>query len=219
MSAFRDLQEAQQAIQLAQTTLVQRLVGRSEGSARCLFTNAFPELGDLAQNVHQLAAVISGVNDVYGKACSQLNEQVEAVLARLAEGGEASTAGLARQCEGLRAEYDAKLAELLRSRRRTLPEQERAIMMCRHDYELARFDLVSKVNENDRNKKLVVTQVLCRTFNMFRSLFQEASDLTELRAPFFRKIEVIQVCCHGRAMQCCAHICADVRRWARRRAQ
>lgn len=173
ISAFRDLQHAQSNVQIAQTTLIARLMGRSEGSARCLFTNTFPELGDLTQNVHQLAEVISGINDVYGKVCSNLNEQLDKIIAGQSMCDETTTVNLSKSCDTMRSDYDSKLADILKSRRKVRPEQEEAIMLCRHDYELARFDLVSKVNENDRNKKLIVTQILCSTFNIFRNFFQE----------------------------------------------
>lgn len=190
VNAFRDLQDAQNSVQHAHTNLVSRLLGRSEVSARCLFTNAFPELGDLAQNVHRLADVISGINDAYSKACCQLMGEVETIISSISSSQDTTTSKLAKNCDNLRAEYDLKLAEILKSRKKVQPEQEKSIMMARHDYELARFDLVSTVNENDRNKKLLMTKVVCNAFYMFRNLFQEGYDLAELRVPFFKKIQV-----------------------------
>jgi hypothetical protein len=188
IDAFRDLQAAQSSVQTAQSLLVARL-GRSDASARCLFTNAFPELGDLAQNVHQLADVIASINDVYSKACSRLISEVDCLLTKLSDNDEANIAKQSKNSDVLRTDYDVKLENILKSRKKSQPEIEKNIMLSRHDYELARFDLVSKVNENDRNKKLVLTQVVCDTFYMFRNLFQEGFNLTEVREPYFRKIQ------------------------------
>ena len=189
VDAFNKLQDAQNSVCEAQQVLVSRLLGRQEVSSRCLFTNALPELGDLTQNVHQLADVISGINDVYSKACAQLSSEVDGLLKKMASNDEATTAKLTKNYDDLKGTYDSMLADILKSRKKVVPEQEEGIMKCRHDYELARFDLVSKVNENDRSKKMVLTKVVCDTFYVFRDLFQEACDQTAVREPFFKKIQ------------------------------
>lgn len=63
------------------------------------------------------------------------------------------------------------------------------MMVTRSNYELARFELVSKINENDRNKKLILTQVACDIFYMFQKVFSEGFTVFEATEPFFGNIQ------------------------------
>jgi hypothetical protein len=60
-----------------------KILGRTEVSPRCLFTNAFPELGDLTQSLHQVCDSMKCINRVYETCCQEMLNEVETIIRRL----------------------------------------------------------------------------------------------------------------------------------------
>ncbi len=186
---MKEVGSAYKTVQIAHSNLAVKLLGRTDVSARCLFTNAFPELGDLTQNLHQVCDVMSSLNSVFEACCSRLVDQVDLLLKTLSPEDTSATERMTKNVDRLGAEYESKLLDILESRKKLRTGSEHEIMTCRKEYELARYDLVSKVNENDRNKKLMLTQATCDIFYMFHTVFADGFNIVDAQLPYFGKIQ------------------------------
>ena len=132
---------------------------------------------------------MKSINMVYEKCGAKLLEEVNQIIRKLSPEDVTKTKELKKLMETLGAEYDNKLIDILSSRKNLKSGRENNIMETRSKYEIARFDLVSKINENDRNKKLILTQVACDVFYMFRNVFSEGFSLVQAQEPYFNNIQ------------------------------
>jgi hypothetical protein len=116
-------------------------------------------------------------------------EESEVLLRKLSKDHLVQARNMKVVMEELGTVYESKLSAMLSSREKASPAAEADIMTARSNYELARFDLVAKVNENDRNKKVILTQVTCDIFYTFRTVFSECMRQVQGKEAYFDKIQ------------------------------
>lgn len=165
------------AMSAAQRTLAYALAGKNaEGSSiegvsgsRCLFTNALPALKDLSKTVHEVASALqdsASIEEVVrhkiedsGGILSQLQEleNLYSEAKGMAVPGDGSAHSTDQpnesqitRVERLYRDYEGALDRSLQSREPPSREQEAALVLARRDYEMARFDMVARLNTLDR---------------------------------------------------------------------
>jgi hypothetical protein len=133
--------------------------------------------------------MLRGINSVYISCSNNLIEESEVLLRKLSKDHLVQARGMKVVMEELGSVYESKLSAMLSSREKASTAAEADIMEARSNYELARFDVVAKVNENDRNKKVILTQVACDIYYTFRTVFSECMRQVESKEAYFNKIQ------------------------------
>jgi hypothetical protein len=146
----------------AHTKLASALAGREGGFSRSLFTNAFPTLGDLSETLRMVADALVGINNVHEQLRENLKNDVTPLFEELSREDLSTEKALQRKMEKGFDDYEYKLGCALQSRdTKIAQEQTDDISNTRKEYELARYDLVSRLNQIDSKKKVMLTQAAC----------------------------------------------------------
>lgn len=156
-SAIKEVDNAITGLQRAHTKLAATLTGREGGYSRCLFTNAFPKLGTLTNNLHEISDAFEEMNNNLDSYRSMLGEDVGGIIKELSLTSDNDISK--RRMEKLHESYETKLLGTLASR--SVASRELSQEMCdlRSEFELARFDLVAKLNRENCKKKFILTKV------------------------------------------------------------
>jgi hypothetical protein len=162
LSAIKEVDSAVAGLQKAHTKLAATLTGREGGYSRCLFTNAFPKLGTLTNNLHEISSALDEFNTNLDSYRTMLAQEVGGAITELTASTDNEVSK--RHMERLYDSYETKLISTLASR--STPSRELTNEMCelRSEFELARFDLVAKLNKENCKKKLVLTKVCVHYF-------------------------------------------------------
>lgn len=149
----------------AHTKLATALAGREGGFSRSLFTNAFPTLGDLSETLRMVADALVGINSVHEQLRENLKNDVTPLFEELSREDLSAEKALGRKMEKEFENYEYKLGNALQSResssKAAQDQQTEDISQTRKEYELARYDLVSHLNQIDSKKKVMLTQAAC----------------------------------------------------------
>ena len=131
-------------------------------SARSLFTNAFPKLGDLGDNLRIMNQLLSDLQSASGSLREGINREVVPIFQKLAaESDLTAERQLHKEMEINFKDYENLLGSALSSRTKLSEAQTASIIEIRSDYELKRFDLVTQLNNLDCKKKLMLTSAIC----------------------------------------------------------
>lgn len=153
INAMKGIDIALQGLQNAQSELASALVG-ANGTSRCLFTNAHPQLGNLSSILKMMSETFININKVQEAFQSSLKIDVGEVLQELlALDDEKERLVKKKEMEGLYEEYESLLAASLSSRNKVTPEKHAELIEVRKEYELARFDIVANLNKLNGKKK------------------------------------------------------------------
>lgn len=183
--ALRTYMQAVTALKQAQLGLAEALSGA--GYSRALFTNSLQDLGSLSETIDKMSNVLMNLNVRSGRRlgharetnhhsniarlCVRKQDVADMFVANLAESVFPHIASLTQQDFTIEKqlkkqmvksseEYQALLGRALESRA-PLPEAEAAkIIEARKQSELARFDLVQRMNMLDATKKLFLTRAI-----------------------------------------------------------
>lgn len=157
LSAIKEVDSAVAGLQRAHAKLAATLTGREGGYSRCLFTNAFPKLGTLTNNLHEISRAFDEFNTNLDSYRNMLSQDVGGIISDLTVTTDNEISK--RHMEKIYESYESKLISTLASR--SGATRELTVEMCdlRSEFELARFDLVAKLNKENCKKKFVLTKV------------------------------------------------------------
>jgi hypothetical protein len=184
---------------------------------RCLFTNALPDLGNLSDilkntentmvnltkiqstfttslmtEVGSLLDDLSSV-DLIGEGKPNSNHDSNIDVTTAAVSAELSYYELKNVMESSCEEYEAKLAGAISTRIPLSPNEESGIIDTRCRYELARFDLVQRLNNLDGRKKYIIAQIASSVFQSFLGFHSSGEmGLKLLQSPFSTLVERIR---------------------------
>ena len=157
LAALKEVDSAVVTLQQAHTKLASTLTGREGGYSRCLFTNAFPKLGTLTNNLHEAASALEDINRNFDMYRDMLSQDIGGIINDLTviDDNEASK----RHMEKLHESFEAKLLSTLSSRSVASSALTNEMCNLRSEFELARFDLVVKLNKENCKKKYILSKV------------------------------------------------------------
>ena len=175
LSCLHDVDRAYSGLKESHIRLATALAGREGGFGRSLFTNAFPTLGDLSETLRMIADALLGINNVHEQLREAIKNDVAPLFEDLAREDLTIEKNLQRKMEKGFEEYEQKLGNALLNRDTKLTaSQIEDISITRRDYELSRYDLVTRLNQIDAKKKVLLTQASC---NIHIAYFQMQENI------------------------------------------
>lgn len=140
-----------------------------------LETKAYPSLGELSDTIRQTVEMIKEMNMANSSLCENFKQTVYPLLESVVNEDLTTEGSLKREMENACYNYEYLLCNALQNRA-ALPEAElNNITETRSEYELMRFDLVTRLNLLDCNKKIKLTEAAC---NIYKS-YKDALDMAQ----------------------------------------
>ena len=143
-------------------------MGKHGNFKRCLFTNAFPHLGTLTNTLHEASDVFGEINSNLEVLKINLGETFNGLMNQLAASDPLDGKTTKRKMEKSAEAFEAKLISTLSSRKPLSSAEVKEMCDLREESELARFDLVEKLNICNCSKKWLLSQAKTSTlFNIY----------------------------------------------------
>lgn len=172
-----DVDKAYSGLKEAHVKLATALAGREGGFSRCLFTNAFPTLGDLSESLRMIADLLIGINNVNEQLRENLKNDVLPLFEDLSKEDLSTEKLLEKKMLKGFDDYEYKLGNALSNRDiKMTQEQIDDIVATRRDYELTRFDLVTRLNQIDSKKKIMLTQSACNIHLAYLQMHEQLHE-------------------------------------------
>lgn len=168
---MKEFESAISVLQSAQTKVADALLGKTGNYKRCLFTNAFPQLGTLTNTLHEVSTAFSDLNANFEDLKVDLSETVGGLMDQLVASDPLDGKTIKRKMEKSAEAFEVKLISTLSNRKPLSDSEVTELCDLRMESELARFDLVEKLNICNCSKKWLLSKVcellfIC-TFNSY----------------------------------------------------
>lgn len=199
-NALCDVNEAVLSLSKSQRVLAYALQGRDKNgnrieglNSRCLFSNALPELGDMASLLHDTSKQLQATADEQKPFEDYLNNEMNHILQELSSldnssnsnsGGSSNNSDVTnatsykfKKIEELCSDYENQLSNSLKSRTALSPQLQEQLLFVRKKYELARFDLVQSLNVQDSKKKMLLAKLISGIHNSMHGYLKGSCDV------------------------------------------
>ena len=157
--ALFEVNKAMDSLQEAFSLLSSHLIGQSRSYSRCLFTNSFPKLGILTNTLSIVTETLDNINKNFSSFQSFLSKNLISLLNKLQINEEERKKLINKNYLNILEKYEKNLLSSL-LQREIEKENEKELCNLREEFELQRFDYVRKLNQNNSQKKFILTQVI-----------------------------------------------------------
>ena len=163
--------------------------------SRSLFTNSLPSLGDLNELLRSTADLFIKVSSNNEKMVNNIKQNVMAIINELAKGDELlDIRKMKKELDGKYNDYEIELDYALSKKKKkkaasstSVDRKDSKIIQIRSNYELHRFDLVTKMNSLDFHKKLNLTHVMLNLQSYHVDNHAAVDQLVELNKAMYEK--------------------------------
>lgn len=153
------------ALQASQSKVADALLGKSGNYKRCLFTNAFPHLGTLTNTLHEVSTAFHELNGHFEDLKVNLSESIDSLMTQLVVSDPLDGKAIKRKMEKSAEAFETRLLSTLSNRKPQSAGEVAHLCDLRMESELARFDLVEKLNICNCSKKWLLSKVLPIVFH------------------------------------------------------
>ena len=174
-AAIKEYESAISVLQAAQTKVADALLGKTGNYKRCLFTNAFPHLGTLTNTLYEVSSAFNELNGHFEDLKVNLSESIGDLMNQLVSSDPLDGKTTKRKMEKSADAFETKLISTLSHRKTQSASEVTELCDLRMESELARFDLVEKLNLCNCSKKWLLSQVTLLL--LLFSICTEASSL------------------------------------------
>ena len=157
---MKEYESAISVVQSAQSKLGDALLGKTGNYKRCLFTNAFPHLGTLSNTLHEVSTSLNNMNEHLETLKESMNDNVGDLMRELIDNDPLDGKTMKKKMEKSAEAFEAKLMSSLSNRKPLNSSEVTELCDLRMESELARFDLVEKLNVSNCSKKWLLSKVL-----------------------------------------------------------
>ena len=157
---MKEYESAISVVQSAQSKLGDALLGKTGNYKRCLFTNAFPHLGTLSNTLHEVSTSLNNMNEHLETLKESMNDNVGDLMRELIDNDPLDGKTMKKKMEKSAEAFEAKLMSSLSNRKPLNSSEVAELCDLRMESELARFDLVEKLNVSNCSKKWLLSKVL-----------------------------------------------------------
>lgn len=157
---MKEYESAISVLQAAQTKVADALLGKTGNYKRCLFTNAFPHLGTLTNTLHEVSTAFHELNGQFEELKVDLSNNVGELMNELVASDPLDGNTTKRRMEKSAEAFETKLISTLSNRKPLGDSEVTELCDLRMESELARFDLVEKLNLCNCSKKWLLSKVI-----------------------------------------------------------
>jgi hypothetical protein len=156
---MKEYESAIAVLQAAQVKVADALLGKTGNYKRCLFTNAFPHLGTLTNTLHEVSSSFHELNGHYEDLKVNLSESIGDLMNQLVASDPLDGKTTKRKMEKSADAFESRLISTLSNRKPLNSTEISELCDLRMESELARFDLVEKLNMCNCSKKWLLSKV------------------------------------------------------------
>lgn len=156
---MKEYENAITVLQAAQTKVADAFQGKTGNFKRCLFTNAFPQLGILTNTLHEVSSTFHELNGHYEDLKVTLSESINDLMNQLVASDPLDGKTTKRKMEKSADAFESKLISTLSNRKPLSASEVSELCDLRMESELARYDLVEKLNICNCSKKWLLSKV------------------------------------------------------------
>lgn len=188
-SALNEYDTALSNLQAAQSKLATKLLGREGGFGRCLFTKAFPSLGDLTITLHEVCEALCLQNENIDQFRTMLKDRVESYFDKISNYDLNEIKQSKKKVEKLYESLELKVGGALVNRNPPSDLVVTEISDLRKECEMGRFDLVVRLNKQECRKKLYMTQAALELLHCIKDFHRTGIAAIEEKEQGIKSIE------------------------------
>lgn len=183
-----DYMRAMSAVQNAQVTLANKLIGKDGGFSRSLFTKAFPKLGDLTIALHAVSDTLLSINDNIQATKLAMKDIIERYVDELTKNDVNENRAAKKKLDKDYDIFENRLICTLSSRQSVYDANIEEMCELRKNNELARFDFVVKLNKQECKKKIILTRVSHSLLNTMKDFYSKNNAIIDEKNAIFNQI-------------------------------
>lgn len=187
-NSWLDVERAITTLYEAQCKFSSSLTGSSGGYSRCLFTNSFPKLGTLSDTLRIVSETMLAHNAMMVTWKEGVRAEVLPILEDLAKEDFSTEKQIKKEMNESFQEYESLLDNALLNRSKKTELQCSKIIKSRSDYELKRFEIVSRINQLDCKKKLMLTKAMCSIHGLYAGFSNTMNSTLDKIEPIFTSL-------------------------------
>jgi len=176
-AALKEYESAIVVLQAAQTKMADALLGKTGNYKRCLFTNAFPHLGTLTNTLHEVSNSFHELNGHFEDLKVNLSESVGDLMTQLVASDPLDGKTTKRKMEKSADAFESKLIGSLSNRKPLSSSEVSELCDLRMESELARYDLVEKLNICNCSKKWLLSKTAASIVDIFKTFSRNSEHL------------------------------------------
>lgn len=188
-NAWLEVERAITTLYDAQSKFANSLTGSSGGYSRCLFTNSFPKLGTLSDTLRIVSETMLAHNAMMVTWKEGVRAEILPILEDLSKEDFSTERQLKKEMEFGFHEYESLLESALLNRTKKTEQQSAKIIKSRSDYEMRRFEIVSRINQLDCKKKLMLTKAMCSLHGLYSGFSNTMNSALDKIQPIFLSLK------------------------------